>query len=578
MRDPLVSVLAASQPSRECLRVTAPVISSSRRVQQRRARAAKVEQLYANLCRGLAFLEAGGGVFQTPPADKRGDGTAAGDVERLKEICNDFVGTYGKNWGGRGEGDERAAQEAAYRRLLAVSSTGTPYGGQVRGQVVPINLDRLSLPKPGGGMDVNRALSVSDWENWMLKEELPDAEQLQEINSYGDPRLRNVRSLGKLVAKLWKRGLLVPVIKRGNAGAEFFAVAKDSDSVQGEQRLIVDMRRVAAQFKEPPNCRLGSPKALSRLDLSGLVPGASERDNVLGHVSLQPGGTSEHSHTCTETGGAATAAVAAPTGTDHCTAGTARRVQGGALVHAHPGAGPDPPLPLGPEPEGYGKVVGDVDREDAHVSVCAFAGDVPCMFYNLLMPRSWAEWHWVAEASYEVCVDECVALGAARDEFLGYNGFGFRALPMGHKWSPYIAEECLEFALTAAGLGERDRILHGKCTPSVRLPCGAQPCSLGPTSVDADSELQASEEATNLQESCTPPKKPQTSEKAKIIQEAYCTEDNISEGIAATSTPASQPACHTCPIWMTFWEYASEAARSRLCSEHRQSSGCVGKP
>ena len=132
---------------------------------------------------------------------------------------------------------------------------------------------------------------------WMLKEELPDAEQLQKINSYGDPRLRNVRSLGKLVAKLWKRGLLVPVKKRGNAGAEFFAVAKDSDSVQGEQRLIVDMRRVAAQFKEPPNCRLGSPKALSRLDLSGLVPGASERDNVLGHVSLQPGGTSEHSHT-----------------------------------------------------------------------------------------------------------------------------------------------------------------------------------------------------------------------------------------------------------------------------------------
>jgi hypothetical protein len=51
-----------------------------------------------------------------------------------------------------------------------------------------------------------------------------------------------------------------------------FAVAKD----HVKQRLVFDMRRCYAQFKPPPGMAMGSPRALSHLDLSAAVLGDDE--------------------------------------------------------------------------------------------------------------------------------------------------------------------------------------------------------------------------------------------------------------------------------------------------------------
>ncbi|MEC9253790.1 MAG: hypothetical protein VX863_02995, partial [Candidatus Thermoplasmatota archaeon] len=102
------------------------------------------------------------------------------------------------------------------------------------------------------------------------------------------------------------------------------------------------------------------------------------------------------------------------------------------------------------------------------------------MFYNLIMEPSWAAWHWMADLDYELCVRECVALGAEPAQFEDCDGMGFVALPMGHKWSPFLAEGCLEHILDKAGLPASARVLHGESAPEL---CTEEESELGPSRV-----------------------------------------------------------------------------------------------
>ena len=122
---------------------------------------------------------------------------------------------------------------------------------------------------------------------------------------------------------------------------------------------------------------------------------------------------------------------------------------------------------------GSPRALGFLDLSDSVLGddeIWLFTGDVPCFFYNLLMPDSWAAWNVMEGLDYSMAAEMCKSLGGKNDEFFGedFDAFGFTALPMGHKWSPYIAEKCLEFVLDQAGLGAEGRMLHGKPAPELR--------------------------------------------------------------------------------------------------------------
>ena len=226
--------------------------------------------------KGLHWLD--GGVSGHRGVARGGVMTKAdhGEVERLREVCGDFVQRCGGSLGS-GYGPEKAA-------LKRLCGEGMGYGGAARGDVVPLVMENLSLPSSDRAFEVGEAFpEMGEWEKWMLKshDEMPSMGEIMACGSHCDASLRGGSGrLTELAVALWTRGLVKPVRRKGRVGVTAFAVAKD----EVRQRLVFDMRRCNEQFKKPPQMAMGSPRALSYLDLSVDALGEDEVGASFGDV------------------------------------------------------------------------------------------------------------------------------------------------------------------------------------------------------------------------------------------------------------------------------------------------------
>ena len=257
-RDPLARMLSTK------INVKAPPAAErSRRVTQQKRLAWRAEKSLRNLQKGLQHLNAGGGVpAPAQPDPPRQDVEAdVAELARLRKLCVDFhIQNPGASQASVGE------KRGAFKRL---TRAGPGYGGPVRGDVEALRMENLSLPPVcEGGFPVQDAFPwVKNWEGEMLLQEnvAPSLEQLRETPSYCDPQLRaGTVALTELTVHLFERGLVRPVQRRGQVGCQMFTLHKKL----GEQRLIFDMRRPGRMFRPPPPVVMGSPRALSFLDLS----------------------------------------------------------------------------------------------------------------------------------------------------------------------------------------------------------------------------------------------------------------------------------------------------------------------
>ena len=161
--------------------------------------------------------------------------------------------------------------------LEALRIAYSPYGGDSVGvgDVVPMNLDQLSIPgMEGDGVDIAnkleggtgeylknpRGLMLQDADNWGAV-----ADEVRQIRIYDDPQLRRPGFYKGFLKKLKQAGILTfSRAASGRVGA--FVVRKKPKEVDGvmreRQRLILDCRRVNALFRAPPVTELGSLPAV----------------------------------------------------------------------------------------------------------------------------------------------------------------------------------------------------------------------------------------------------------------------------------------------------------------------------
>lgn len=280
-KDPLRNLIppASTRP---------PAATSSRRQTQKARHAWRAEKVLGDVVKGLQWLDSGGSGRGGPAKGANMTNADHCEMDRLRETCSDFVDRYAEALGA-GFGLERAA-------LKRLCGEGPGYGDARRGDVVPLAIENLSLPKSDRAFDIRNAFpEMEQWENWMLREEMPSLGEVMSLGSYSDRRLDTGSPvLTELAMRLWRRGLVTPVRRKGKVGVTAFAVAKDG----GKQRLVFDMRRCNAQFKNPPGMVMGSPRALSYLDLSDAVLGEDEVGASFGDVecffySLRGGGLCE---------------------------------------------------------------------------------------------------------------------------------------------------------------------------------------------------------------------------------------------------------------------------------------------
>ena len=268
-KDPLRNIIAPR-------RTAPPPAAKSRRATQLARREWRVDKVLGEVIRSLQVLDAGG---ERPEYwAKQGPGvnmTKAdhGEMDRLRRVCGEFVERHGDALGAS-TGEERAA-------LVRLCGEGVGYEAS-RGDVVPFDLSKVSLPATDRAFDLCQAIpELGNWKTWMLHDDEPLL--LHETPCYGDPRLSSGRSgLTTLALRLWNLGLVEPVRREGGAGFKMFCVSKG----EGMQRLVFDARRVNRLFKAPPSLALGSPRALSYLDLSDDALGGDEVCGFYGDVPV----------------------------------------------------------------------------------------------------------------------------------------------------------------------------------------------------------------------------------------------------------------------------------------------------
>ena len=269
-KDPLRNLIAPR-------RTAPPSATSSRRVTQETRRAWRTEQVLGDLVKSLQVLDAGG---QRPNYwVARGPGTAMtkrdhSEMERLRRVSREFVERHGDAIGAS-TGEQRAA-------LVRLCGEGVGYEAS-RGDVVPFDSAKVSLPETSRSLDLCTAIpELEDWESWMIRDDAEFELKFADVSCYNDPALGpGSPELTALALRLWRLGLLKPVHRKGAAGFRMFAVAKGPN----EQRLVFDARKVNRQFRAPPKASLGSPRALSCLDLSEV---ALDGDSVCGFYGDVP--------------------------------------------------------------------------------------------------------------------------------------------------------------------------------------------------------------------------------------------------------------------------------------------------
>ena len=96
--------------------------------------------------------------------------------------------------------------------------------------------------------------------------------------------------------------------------------------------------------------------------------------------------------------------------------------------------------------------------------VCAGTGDVKDCFYALALPLKYSERLWLQDVDFSIFCADAIAEGYPPEIFEGADALGFAAPPMGWSWSPWIAQQTLEFLLESGPTG---RLHHGD--PAVDL-------------------------------------------------------------------------------------------------------------
>ena len=196
----------------------------------------------------------------------------AGEVGRLRAEVGDLLERVGQ--------PVRGAARAAFRRLTRGASggggaTSPALGGYgERGNVLPCrDVSHVALPDVAGTFDVTAVPELA--ELLCSRSALFEAERVdvKRVGCYSDPRLKGrCPAFFELCLRLLERGLVRPVVRRGNHGVGVFTVLKkyvekgDGTSVPS-LRLVLDCRRANAGGPAPPACALGSVESLARLEL-----------------------------------------------------------------------------------------------------------------------------------------------------------------------------------------------------------------------------------------------------------------------------------------------------------------------
>lgn len=166
--------------------------------------------------------------------------------------------------------------------INALRVASSPYGDALSGvgEVVPMNLELLSIPEVGvDGVPIQDLLEgsagdfIRDPENFMLQDASNwgvVSDEVASIKTYNDPQLRNKKFYLRYLQKLHQSGILSWCVRpRGRVGS--FVVRKKPKEVNGKmverQRLILDCRRVNTMFRAPPSTELGSLSAVCDLSI-----------------------------------------------------------------------------------------------------------------------------------------------------------------------------------------------------------------------------------------------------------------------------------------------------------------------
>lgn len=148
------------------------------------------------------------------------------------------------------------------------------------GDVVPLQLERLSLPDgSGAGVELRSALDsslqgvVDNFEGVMLQD--PDiwtsiSRDCAHLKPYSDPSLKDRSKYLTFLRMMYGCGILSFVNRcRGRVGA--FTVSKKPKNIGGvtqqRQRLVLDCRQTNLLFKPSPHTELGSLASLAEVDL-----------------------------------------------------------------------------------------------------------------------------------------------------------------------------------------------------------------------------------------------------------------------------------------------------------------------
>lgn len=163
---------------------------------------------------------------------------------------------------------------------LRAAPSGYESLGEGVGDVVPLNLDHLSLPDGNlsgvdllGALDVNVREVVDNFETQMLQDAdvwTNISRQAHRLVPYDDPSLRSRGPYLEFLRELHDRGILgFTQDCRGRVGA--FTVAKKAKMVDGvskpRQRLVLDCRQTNMMFRPSPHRQLGSLSSLCDLEL-----------------------------------------------------------------------------------------------------------------------------------------------------------------------------------------------------------------------------------------------------------------------------------------------------------------------
>lgn len=121
----------------------------------------------------------------------------------------------------------------------------------------------------------------------------------------------------------------------------------------------------------------------------------------------------------------------------------------------------------------------DFSAVDAGEVAVGFAGDVPDYFYRLELPAWMAEWLWIDEVDMDAVRAELQAQGESTGALDGCTGIGMVCPPMGWAWSPWIAQESLQWVVEQVQepgpLTSGGRMVHGQPAPIVDGPPEAGP-------------------------------------------------------------------------------------------------------